>query len=194
MVRSLFGRLAGPSLRTRVLWLVLAALVLVGLAGWLTINRIIESLTFQFGTMIAERQVQYDRYRGMAALGREISLAGALSRSPAILEWFADENGEAAEARGLRIGRDLSVIAYDGIPEAATATPPLTTFAVDTRAAGARLAKLLFARIRGADLSHLREVVPAHLIARGSDGPPPNTEPGPARNTGPTPPTQKGET
>jgi diguanylate cyclase (GGDEF)-like protein len=101
MVRSLFGRLAGPSLRTRVLWLVLAALVLVGLAGWLTINRIINSLTFQFGTMIAERQVQYDRYRGMAALGREISLAGALSRSPAILEWFADENGEAAEARGL---------------------------------------------------------------------------------------------
>ena len=100
MVRSLFGRLAGPSLRTRVLWLVLAALVLVGLAGWLTINRIIDSLTFQFGTMIAERQVQYDRYRGMAALGREISLAGALSRSPAILEWFADENGEEAEARG----------------------------------------------------------------------------------------------
>ena len=86
MVRSLFGRLAGPSLRTRVLWLVLAALVLVGLAGWFAVNRIIESLTVQFGTMIAERQVQYDRYRGMAALGREISLAETMSRSPVVLD------------------------------------------------------------------------------------------------------------
>lgn len=79
----------------------------------------------------------------------------------------------AAEARGLRIGRDLSVVSYDGIPEAATASPPLTTFAVDTRAAGARLARLLFHRIRGVDPIHLRETAPAHLVARGSDGPGP---------------------
>jgi len=79
----------------------------------------------------------------------------------------------AAEARGLRIGHDLSVVAYDGIPEAATALPPLTTYAVDTRAAGARLARLLFHRIRGTDPIHLRETAPAHLVARGSDGPAP---------------------
>ncbi|UYQ72897.1 diguanylate cyclase [Pelagibacterium flavum] len=101
MVRSLFGRLAGPSLRTRVLWLVLAALVLVGLAGWFAVNRIIESLTVQFGTMIAERQVQYDRYRGMAALGREISLAETMSRSPVVLDWLANEQDEELRARGL---------------------------------------------------------------------------------------------
>lgn len=101
MVRSLIGQLAGPSLRTRVLWLVLAALVLVGLAGWLAINRIIDSLTLQFGTMIAERQVQYDRYRGMAALGREISLAETLSRSPVMLNWFANEQDEELMAHGL---------------------------------------------------------------------------------------------
>lgn len=101
MVRSLFGRLAGPSLRTRVLWLVLAALVLVGLAGWFAVNRIIESLTVQFGTMIAERQVQYDRYRGMAALGREISLAEAMSRSPVVLDWLTNEQDEELRARGL---------------------------------------------------------------------------------------------
>lgn len=76
----------------------------------------------------------------------------------------------AAEARGLVIGDDLSILSYDGIPEAATATPPLTTYAVDTRAAGARLAKMLFALIRGADPETLRETVPAHLVARGSDG------------------------
>ena len=80
----------------------------------------------------------------------------------------------AAEARGCVIGRDLSVLSYDGIPEAATATPPLTTYAVDTRAAGARLARMLFALIRGARPESLRETVPAHLIARGSDGPAPD--------------------
>ena len=132
--------------------------------------------------------------QGMARGGQLLDLPNPPTAIVCALDRAALGVYRAAEARGLRIGRDLSVIAYDGIPEAATATPPLTTFAVDTRAAGARLAKLLFARIRGADLNHLREVVPAHLIARGSDGPPPNTEPGPARNTGPTPPTQKGET
>ncbi|WP_227285065.1 substrate-binding domain-containing protein [Boseongicola sp. H5] len=75
----------------------------------------------------------------------------------------------AAARHGLRIGADLAVIGYDGIPEAATAHPPLTTYAVDSRAAGARLAKLLFARIRGVDPERLREEVPAQLIARGSD-------------------------
>jgi diguanylate cyclase (GGDEF)-like protein len=73
----------------------------VGLAGWFAINRIIDSLTLQFGTMIAERQVQYDRYRGMAALSREISLAEALSRSPVMVDWFADEQNPERMARGL---------------------------------------------------------------------------------------------
>lgn len=79
----------------------------------------------------------------------------------------------AAASRGLQVGRELSVLSYDGIPEAAGAVPPLTTYAVDTRAAGARLAQLLFARIRGIAPESLRETVPAHLVARGSDGPAP---------------------
>lgn len=75
----------------------------------------------------------------------------------------------AASAMGREVGQDLAVISYDGIPEAATASPPLTTYSVDTRAAGGRLAKLLIARIRGTDPVHLRETVPAHLIERASD-------------------------
>ncbi|OAN69448.1 LacI family transcriptional regulator [Jannaschia sp. EhC01] len=75
----------------------------------------------------------------------------------------------AAAAMGRTVGQDLAVIAYDGIPEAATAQPPLTTFSVDSRAAGQRLAKLLIARIRGTDPAHLRELAPARLIERASD-------------------------
>ena len=84
MVQSLVGRLIGPSLRTRVLVLVVAALVVVALGGWFAFEKIVTSLTGQFGTMIAERQVQYDRFRGMATLNRELSLAQSLSRAPAL--------------------------------------------------------------------------------------------------------------
>lgn len=75
----------------------------------------------------------------------------------------------AAPAMNRQIGRDLAVISYDGLPEAANMQPPLTTYSVDTRAAGERLARLLLARIRGADPTHLRELVPARLIERASD-------------------------
>lgn len=75
----------------------------------------------------------------------------------------------AAAAMGRTVGQDLAIISYDGIPEAASAQPPLTTYSVDNRAAGQRLAKLLIARIRGTDPVHLRELAPAHLVERASD-------------------------
>ncbi len=78
----------------------------------------------------------------------------------------------AAQDLGLRIGSDLSVIGYDGLPEGAFAQPPLTTYSVDTAHAGERLAAMLIERIRGAAPEDLRELAPARLIARGSDGPP----------------------
>ncbi|MBF9044652.1 substrate-binding domain-containing protein [Rhodobacterales bacterium HKCCE4037] len=77
----------------------------------------------------------------------------------------------AARWMGRKVGEDLAVISYDGIPEAANAKPPLTTFSVDNRAAGERLARLLIARIRGTDPTHLRELVPPRLVARESDLP-----------------------
>ncbi|TMV88315.1 LacI family transcriptional regulator [Thioclava sp. BHET1] len=79
---------------------------------------------------------------------------------------------DVARERGLEIGRDLSLIGYDGIPEASLVTPPLTTFAVDSHHAGARLAALLIAQLRGTDPAELTELVEAPLRAGGSDGPP----------------------
>ncbi|WP_328803132.1 LacI family DNA-binding transcriptional regulator [Oceanomicrobium pacificus] len=78
----------------------------------------------------------------------------------------------AAQACGLDVGRDLSVIGYDGIPEGAYARPPLTTFAVDRRAAGSALAGMLLARIRGTRAEDLRQLLEAQLVLRGSHGPP----------------------
>lgn len=89
----------------------------------------------------------------------------------------------AAARVGRRVGRDLAVISYDGIPEAANVEPPLTTYAVDTRAAGENLARMLIARIRGAAPETLRALAPAVLIVRGSDRAPEAfpVPPGPAR-------------
>lgn len=77
-----------------------------------------------------------------------------------------------AAALGLRVGGDLSVVGYDGVPEGAWSTPPLATFEVDSRAAGSRLANLLIRRIRGEEPAALRETAHARFLDRGSAGRP----------------------
>jgi LacI family transcriptional regulator len=79
---------------------------------------------------------------------------------------------QGAQELGLKIGADLSVIAYDGIPEGAFAHPGLTTFSTNNREAGERLASLLIAHIRGGDPKELQESTRATLQERASDGPP----------------------
>lgn len=78
----------------------------------------------------------------------------------------------AAEELGIEVGRDISVIAYDGVPEGLLARPPLTTFSVDRERAGERLATQLISRIRGAEAETLRETETAVLLQRESDRPP----------------------
>ncbi|WP_299284431.1 substrate-binding domain-containing protein [uncultured Tateyamaria sp.] len=77
----------------------------------------------------------------------------------------------AAAERGLTIGTDLSIVAYDGTQDGAQAQPPLTTFSVDNRAAGERLATLLIRRVRGEALETLRETISADFVCRMSTGP-----------------------
>lgn len=100
----------------------------------------------------------------------------AMAKPPTAITFAVDRAAlgayRAAQDLGLRIGCDLSVIAYDGIPEGAYANPGLTTFAVNSRQAGERLAALLIKRIRGTAPEELRELAPATLVERGSDGPP----------------------
>lgn len=100
----------------------------------------------------------------------------ALPEPPTAITFAVDRAAlgayRAAQALKVRIGADVSVIAYDGVPEGAYADPGLTTFAVNSRQAGERLATLLIKRIRGAAPEDLRELAPATLVERGSDRPP----------------------
>ncbi len=78
----------------------------------------------------------------------------------------------AARRRGLRVGQHLSVIGYDGIPDGSHAEPPLSTYSVDTRRAGERLARMLIDCIRGAAPETRRETASATFVDRGSIAPP----------------------
>jgi len=84
---------------------------------------------------------------------------------------------QVAQEYDLTIGKDLSVISYDGIPDGALCSPPLSTFSVDRPAAGEALVRLLIARIRGKDPAELRKLGHASFLPRGSHGKPGMTSP-----------------
>jgi LacI family transcriptional regulator len=77
----------------------------------------------------------------------------------------------AVSHAGLRVGRDISLIGYDDLPMASCTEPPLTTIEQPVFRAGARMVAMLVALLGGADPATLREVWPARLIPRASDGP-----------------------
>ncbi len=77
----------------------------------------------------------------------------------------------AARARGLELGRDLSVIGYDGLPEGVAVLPALASYAVDYRGAGQTLARHLIRRIEGHGPETLRTTVAAAFRDGGSIGP-----------------------
>ncbi|MER8521914.1 LacI family transcriptional regulator [Mesorhizobium sp. M1076] len=79
------------------------------------------------------------------------------------LEWLS--------ARGIAVPRDVSVVGFDGVPEAAICEPPLTTIAQPIAEIGRRAAR----RILDFDGTVRRETLDVELIVRASSGPPPGT-------------------
>jgi diguanylate cyclase (GGDEF)-like protein len=89
------------SLRTRVFLLILAVFVAVSVPAYVAFDWIIGRTTMTLGTLFAEKQILFDRYRGLETLFREASLAETLARAPAIVAWAGNEADPAARARGL---------------------------------------------------------------------------------------------
>jgi DNA-binding LacI/PurR family transcriptional regulator len=69
--------------------------------------------------------------------------------------------------RDIDVPRDLSVVGFDGVPESATWTPPLTTVAQPTREKGRLAAEMV---LRGTAPQQIR--LPVELIVRASTAPP----------------------
>ena len=73
---------------------------------------------------------------------------------------------------GIRVPEDLSVIGFDDVPEAAAATPQLTTMAQPLGEMGAQALRILLQHLGGDDeIRHIR--LPAKLVVRSSTGPAP---------------------
>jgi LacI family transcriptional regulator len=73
---------------------------------------------------------------------------------------------------GIRVPEELSVIGFDDVPEAAAATPPLTTMAQPLKEMGGRALEILLDLLKGDSVAqHLH--LPAELVIRASTAPAP---------------------
>lgn len=72
------------------------------------------------------------------------------------LEWLA--------LRGLSVPDDISVVGYDGVPEAATSSPPLTTVTQPIVEIGRRAVEIILSGAVGVQ----REVLDVALVVRAS--------------------------
>ena len=73
---------------------------------------------------------------------------------------------------GLTPGREVSIIGFDDIQDAAIATPPLTTMAISPYQMGRKLARALLDRLSEPDAPPSTTLFPATLVVRGTTGPP----------------------
>jgi LacI family transcriptional regulator len=73
----------------------------------------------------------------------------------------------ALAERGIRVGRDLSLVGFDDLPFSAYLTPPLTTVRQDARALGSLAARQLVAALAGARAAPVT-IVPTELVIRAS--------------------------
>jgi diguanylate cyclase (GGDEF)-like protein len=93
--------LVARSLRIRLLILVIVGAVAVAAPAYMAFNWIVASTIVQLGTLFAEKQVLYDRHRGLDALMREVALSETLAGSQAIRDWATNEDDPVLKARGI---------------------------------------------------------------------------------------------
>jgi diguanylate cyclase (GGDEF)-like protein len=84
-----------------VLLLTVAIFIVTAGVAYAAFDYLVDRAVVRLGTLFAEKQVQFDRYRGLETLFREASLAQTLARSPAVIEWARDEKNPDSRRRGL---------------------------------------------------------------------------------------------
>jgi DNA-binding LacI/PurR family transcriptional regulator len=72
---------------------------------------------------------------------------------------------EWLQRRGLRVPEDVSIVGFDGVPEGASSTPPLTTIAQPIFEIGR---KAVTAILEPASLTPRQQLLAVELVVRGS--------------------------
>ncbi len=108
-----------------------------------------------------------------------IAMRGLLARSPrptaiiAINDVLAHGAILEAQAQGLHVPRDVSVIGFDDLDFAENVHPPISTMRVPTAEMGARAMDLLLELVERKPRVRLAREIGTRLIVRGSTAPPP---------------------
>lgn len=89
------------SLRSSILLITLIGFAIIAAPAWWGFNTMVNSTIVQLGTLFAEKQILFDRYRGLGALMQEVTLAETLTRSPVIREWALDEDNSSKRDRAI---------------------------------------------------------------------------------------------
>ncbi|MFV0625685.1 diguanylate cyclase [Sphingomonas sp. ac-8] len=74
--------------------MLLVGLLLIGLlgaVGLVAFNRVVDLTLVRLGSGFAERQVLYDRARGLGTLQRDVALAQSNAQSESVIRWLLDE-------------------------------------------------------------------------------------------------------
>lgn len=87
-----------PTLRTSILLLTLCGFIAVAAPAYWGFTTLVNSTVVQLGRLFAEKQILFDRYRGLGALMQEVALAETLTRSPIIREWARNEADPTKQA------------------------------------------------------------------------------------------------
>lgn len=98
---SSIRRALANSLRTRILLLTVCAFVAVSVPAYFSFVAIVNATVVKLGTLFAEKQILFDRYRGLGALIQEVKLAETLARSGAIEAWARQEDNPVLREKGL---------------------------------------------------------------------------------------------
>ncbi|MEF2071673.1 LacI family DNA-binding transcriptional regulator [Consotaella aegiceratis] len=105
----------------------------------------------------------------------------ALPNPPTAILGVTDEVAlgamRAIARAGLKVGRDISVMGYDGLPIGLAAEPPLTTMSQSSADAGRHVAHMIKALIEDGTLEEPRVLWEAKLTPRASTSRPPAEEP-----------------
>jgi len=99
-IAGIRGQIAA-SLKLRVLVVVVLAFVAVAVPAYVAFTTLVNATVIQLGTLFAEKQILYDRYRGLDALMREVTLAETLAGTQAIRDWARNEDDPDLRRRGI---------------------------------------------------------------------------------------------
>lgn len=84
-----------------MLVLTLCAFAVVSVPAYFAFTTIVNDTVLRLGALFAEKQILFDRYRGLGALMQEVKLAETLASSATIRDWARDETNDELRARGI---------------------------------------------------------------------------------------------